>query len=263
MQSTRRPDGTVILLFGAILALWPCARVSAEPIQATYEINIYQRFQYSPVTVVPFFSSFAFTVEFDRASTLDKKPSYWVRDYRGPYNFSSLPPELVVATPPPNVEPTSAVQVVDTWTREAEDRYIRSSVISSFENIENNVDPFYERGFVLGNGSQAFTAPPLLTTSSFLEYLGGQTALFIYRGYSFTPSTAGNTWAENSFAYVGSSRLLGYVIPGGELPPDAPVPEPATLLLVGSGLVGLVYRRRRAAQLLRVSEERPSNRAFL
>ena len=58
---------------------------------------------------------------------------------------------------------------------------------------------------------------------------------FLYTGYAVSGSGAERTFTANSNQYQGHATLVRLDIPGGEQPPA--VPEPATMVLLGSGLV--------------------------
>jgi len=233
------------MFFSVLLTVFATSRTArADPIEATYEISIYERFQFGTNEVIPFFSTFPFTVEFSRASTANADMTF--REYLGPYAFSPLPSELIIVTPPP---PAGQVHFVGEGSFEESDGMHRRQSYMDLRQFHNFARRNYSAGMILQNVSQRFVTPPTLSTSSFLEYLGADGSSFSYYGWSliFTPEGKPDFWADNSFQYNGTARLLSYSIPGGELPPILhPVPEPATIALVSGGLLGLLGQRRRS-----------------
>jgi PEP-CTERM motif len=90
-----------------------------------------------------------------------------------------------------------------------------------------------------------FTIPPNPVAAVTVEYLGLLSTIGIV---SVTVAdAAGDAFGVNwSFDNVARGPVFG----GATLPDSAPIPEPATLLLVSGGLAGLCYRRRALARRL-------------
>ena len=249
----------LVVLFTAVASLGLPRTAAADPVTAVFDVSVFQRFDLARQFTEHFASNFQLTLQFDGGSTLFVSPDLAVRQY-GPPTFSPVPSSLVVASRPEGMETVVRPQVTDRWFR-SDDVYHRTSIAALLET-DLNFSSEYVSGIILTQPSVGggLPAPPELTTESFLQHLGtGNTINFLYSGFAATGSGADRRFAPNSYQYQGIARLVRYDIPGGEQPPASPnpVPEPATMLLLGSGLAGLALRRTRSRRGL--PTERPDD----
>ncbi|MGC9197191.1 MAG: PEP-CTERM sorting domain-containing protein [Syntrophobacteraceae bacterium] len=111
--------------------------------------------------------------------------------------------------------------------------------------------------FTINLGSLQFTLADALPGSGAVQYNNGQftgfafQSDFTYKGTSYTFDDEGGTWsiyATNTFQQYVSGYIGGMTLGSPYSPPAPSVPEPATIVLILSGLAGLAgYRKLQTA----------------
>jgi hypothetical protein len=194
---------------------------TADPVKLFYTVLIDERCQAG--SCQPFQAAFDLVVTFD-SSAVDSGENF-VR-YGDP-TFSPVPLDR------PAIRPTAG-DSLNTRTQESWQQFQTHVAYSFFAQREYATAGNLEEWHVgLSVVRQFMTAPDLSPETLGARLLGLGPARFTYVYDALDPVT-GNLTA-GSIAYAGSAQLTD----------AAPVPEPASLLLMGSGVAGLIAWRRR------------------
>lgn len=203
----------------------------AEPIQIVYRIDISSRCQDTgEVTCSDFSTSFPLTVTFDSGISVEYGEGNDQGRYYGAPTVSDIPLPSRTDFPPLSdtirLAGERAVFAPDTqmWSRYGGVQ-IRSGASRDGSNFENILS-------ITGSGdSPAF---PDLSGASLAQFLG--TASF--RQFYFANVVARADGGFELDSYLGNVSLESPVV----------TPEPASMLLLGSGLAALTVRRRRRSR---------------
>jgi hypothetical protein len=232
MQSQRRYLGVIPCTFvlGAVMS----TSAAAEPITATYDVHIVQRYNYRTDAYDSYSQQFALRMTFDPATA--------GRAGTGTYGapvFSPIP--LDVPGPLPGT-PLSAHAFTDHHaeldTDPADGTYRQYALAAVVTNAPD--DRFY-RVLWLESYVKGLSAQPAVTSATFPIHLGttGGDANnlngygnFLFGAYRRLDDPS----AREGWAYFGDARLQ-------QVEAGAPVPEPGTCLLVAGGLALLARRR--------------------
>ena len=205
--------------------------VCAEPISIVYSIHITDRCVLAQCNT--FSAAFPLTMTFDSGVTSQfDSPTFHTKSY-GPPSFSAVPLERPAippsATPLPRTLDTAAQQAAGTW----EHRALADGLVRL---LTPEVDHLWTLRLF---ASQSGVPTPELSPHTMATLLGqpanppGSRAFFEYGYFAADPRTE---QSFDSISYVGSALVAD---------DQAPIPEPATCVLVGSGLMGAWYQKRR------------------
>ena len=223
--------------------------IAADPITAVYDVQVYERFSrqgVDPGVLEPFLQLFSLSITIDP----DSPPGAGV--YGAP-TFSAIP--LPLPPPPDGLVLSSGGSTTHIPTSSG--AFAQASVRTfGSTTIDGNL-VVYSAALQLGGPMPTGSQPALATPETFFQHL--DLARFGSFGpYNFTSSAClgvgpfppGADACDDARApgtrivtYRGTATLT-------EINP-APIPEPATLALVGSGLALLVRRTRRARRASR------------
>lgn len=226
------------------VAMWTAsvALVGAEPITAVYAVSVHQRFNYQSQSMESFAREFELALTFSGRSIISASAFRTVREYESP-SFSATPADLVVAARPSGLATIERRRLTDEWSQSdgGYRRFITAQHAISDETFGNR----YFLGVSLGRPSfGVLPSPPELTTLSMLQQLGAGDLDHAFLMTGLAVDESGN-FLPDSYQYQGFTKLLRHNLIGEDLPGGAPVPEPGTLLLVGSAAWVAVLRRRR------------------
>jgi hypothetical protein len=212
----------------ALLLVALASTAQAEPIQVVYRINVYERCEYSgsgPQSCAAYEASFPLTLTFDSGVTIGYGDDMDRTRFYGAPTISDIPLPRRTDFPPMT---ETLRQAAERARFSAEDgAWIRESAVQIRYGASSGGSDYHRDFSLLANGLFAF--PPDLNAESFARFLG--TAPFRQFGFSDSVELAS-----------GGFELLSY---RGTV---TPVPEPMSLLLVGSGLGALAARRRLRAR---------------
>jgi hypothetical protein len=216
-----------------------CTAVSAnaEPIVAVYAVQVLQRTSFPLNAVEPYSQEFMLAMSFDPA--LSQGPGSY-----GPVSFSMVPLEGPPAPPGLPAQP----QISNT-THRADFGF---ALVASATDTEASGFPYIVDGEILGyqkfvalrNFQRQLESAPVFTPETFPLHLG------------LLPTDSDGGF---NFLYVVTTlggapgiRTGGHIYNGTATLVDVnPIPEPATLLLAGSGLALLMGRRSQRRKTVR------------
>lgn len=219
-------------LVGVVVCL--ASSVEADPIHVVYRVDVSRQctFANDTETCRDFHASFPLTLTFDAQVVLSRgDDNDRVQRYGDP-TVSDIPLALRNDFPPlgPSVRDAaerarfSADQKA--WIREA------AVIIRQIASVDRN--DFHRDFSLIANGEFPFA--PALSAQSFARFLATAPS----RAFSLSDAVERADGGFEALSYVGQISLDV---------PSAPTPEPASLLLVATGITAVALRRRRSAPL--------------
>lgn len=227
-----------VLVSLALLSSTHLATANAEPITAIYQIQITQRHATANGVSVggPFNQQFPLRVTIDPAQSTEFDPF-------GSPTFSPVPLQAVTA--PDELLPLQVIGRMNLVVSGGELSTYVEELISETGGPANSFT--YFRSALLSVSVPQSDTPPVLDAQSFLRLLGGGfggNPSFSYRSFSCTEGFSAENCADFSppsftaISFEGTATLQQIESPAT----PEPIPEPATVALVGSGVVLLLKR---------------------